>query len=71
MTQESFLEKMADILDIDGEISMDDKLSEIEEWDSFSVVSYLAMANTSCNKKVEIKAVRNAKTVRDLYDLLK
>lgn len=70
MTQEAFIEKMTDILDIDREITMDDKLSEIEEWDSLSVVSYIAMANTLCNRKVEIKAVRHAATVRDLYDLL-
>lgn len=71
MTQEAFIEKMTDILDVDREITMDDKLSELEEWDSLGVVSYISMANTSCSRKVEIKAVRHAATVRDLYDLLK
>lgn len=71
MTQEAFIEKMTDILDVDREITMDDKLSELEEWDSLGVVSYISMANISCNRKVEIKAVRHAATVRDLYDLLK
>ena len=58
MTEELFLEKMADILDA-------------EDWDSLSVVSYIAMANTSCGKKVNVKDVREAETIQDLYNLLK
>lgn len=71
MTEELFLEKMVDILDAEEEISMDMQLDDIEEWDSLSVVSYVAMANTACGKKVNVKDVREAETIRDLYDLLK
>lgn len=71
MTEELFLEKMVDILDAEEEISMDMQLDDIEEWDSLSVVSYVAMANTACGKKVNVKEVREAETIRDLYDLLK
>lgn len=71
MTEELFLEKMTDILDAEEEISMDMQLDDIEEWDSLSVVSYVAMANTACGKKVNVKEVREAETIRDLYDLLK
>ena len=71
MTEELFLEKMTDILDAEEEVSMDMQLDDIEEWDSLSVVSYVAMANTACGKKVNVKDVREAETIRDLYDLLK
>lgn len=71
MTEELFLEKMADILDAEDEISMDTQLDDIEEWDSLSVVSYVAMSNTACGKKVNVKDVREAETIQDLYDLLK
>ena len=71
MTEKLFLEKMTDILDAEEEVSMDMQLDEIEEWDSLSVVSYVAMANTACGKKVNVKDVREAETIRDLYDLLK
>ena len=47
MTKETFLEKMADILDAEEEISFDTELSGLEEWDSLSIVSYIAMANAS------------------------
>lgn len=71
MTEELFLEKMADILDAEDDATMDAVLADIEEWDSLSVVSYIAMANTSCGKKVNVKDVREAVTIRDLYNLLK
>ena len=70
MTKETFLEKMADILDAEEEISFDTELSGLEEWDSLSIVSYIAMANASCGMKVDVKNVREAVTIGDLYDLL-
>ena len=70
MTTETFLEKMADVLDAEGEISFDTGLSGLEEWDSLSIVSYIAMANASCGMKVDVKKVREAVTIGDLYDLL-
>lgn len=70
MTKETFLEKMADILDAEEEISFDTELSGLEEWDSLSIVSYIAMANASCGIKVDVKKVREAVTIGDLYDLL-
>lgn len=70
MTKEIFLERMADILDVEDEITLDTNLSELEEWDSLSIVSYVAMANAACGKKVDVKSVREAVTIQDLYDLL-
>ena len=70
MTKEIFLERLADILDVEDEITLDTNLSELEEWDSLSIVSYVAMANAACGKKVDVKSVREAVTIQDLYDLL-
>ena len=44
---------------------------DIEEWDSLSLVSYIAMANSSYGKKINASEVRKAVTVQDLYDLVK
>ena len=70
MTKENFIERMADILDVETEISFDTNLGALEEWDSLSIVSYIAMANASCGKKVDVKRVREAVTIQDLYNLL-
>lgn len=71
MDKEEFLNRMTDILDAEDDVTMDAVLADIEEWDSLSVVSYVAMANTSCGKKVNVKDVREAVTIQDLYNLLK
>ena len=70
MNKEVFIEKMVDILDYEDELTLETCLEDIEEWDSLSIVSYCAMANTVCGKKIEAGVVREAKTVKDLYDLL-
>lgn len=68
---EKFIEKMVDILDAEEEVTMESVLEDIEEWDSLSLVSYIAMANSSYGKKINASEVRKAVTVQDLYDLVK
>ena len=70
MTEEIFLEKMTEILDAEDEVTMTTELDSLEEWDSLSVVSYVAMANAACGRKIEVKKVRDAVTLQDLYDML-
>ena len=69
--EKDFLEKMMDILDCEQEITMDSILSDIEEWDSLSFVSFLAMANASYGKKVIPANVKAAKTIADLFEIVK
>lgn len=68
---EQFIEKMIDVMDIEEEITVDTVLANLEEWDSLSVVSFMAMANTAYGKKVAASDVKMAKTVADLYELVK
>lgn len=72
MDTKTFLTKMQEeVLDTEMEITMDTALGDIEEWDSLSVVSFIAMAKAACNKKVERTAIAGAKTIGDLFALLK
>lgn len=68
---EQFIEKMVDMLDAEEEITMDTVLDELDEWDSLSFVSFLAMANAAYGKKLNATDVKNAETVADLYELIK
>ena len=68
---EQFIEKMVDILDSEEEITMDTVLDDLDEWDSLSLVSFMAMANAAYGKKVAAADVKMAKTVADLYELVK
>ena len=68
---EQFLEKMTDILDCEQEVTMETVLADLEEWDSLSLVSFMAMANAAYGKKVIPADVKMAKTVAALYELVK
>lgn len=69
MTKEQFLEKLTDILDYEDELDFDMKLSDIEEWDSLSYISFLAFCKT-IGKNVNIVEVKSAETIADLYAII-
>lgn len=71
MTEKQFLEKMMDLLDTEEEVTLDTVLADIEEWDSISLVGFLAFANNHSNSKITAAEVRDAKTINDLYELVK
>lgn len=68
---EKFLEKMQDLLDCEQEVTMDVVLDSIDEWDSLSFVAFIAMAKSSYGKAVTGADVRKAKTIADLFNMVK
>ena len=42
--EKQFLKNLKDMLESDEEIEMDTDLMDIENWDSFSMMSFIAMA---------------------------
>lgn len=70
MNENEFVEKMVELMDTEAELTMDTELAEVEEWDSLSYVAFLAMARANSDRKVKPIDVRNAKTVRDLYNIM-
>lgn len=68
---EIFFKNFADILDItEDQFSMDTFLTDLEEWDSLSVVSFAAMADIKYGKKLNASEIRKAQTVQDLFSLV-
>lgn len=70
MHEQEFLEKMVDLMDTEDEITMDSILSDIDEWDSLSLVAFLSLCTKYAKTKVDAPEARAAKTIRDLYNLL-
>ncbi|WP_276839992.1 hypothetical protein [Anaerovibrio lipolyticus] len=70
MQEKDFLEKMAEIMDTEEELSMDTVLKDVEEWDSLSYVAFLAFGATIAKEKIWPADVKAAETLRDLYGLL-
>ena len=72
MTEQEFIEKMQeDVLDTDVEIALEMALADVEEWDSLSFVSFIAMAKELGFTNVNREVVNEAKTVKDLFELMK
>lgn len=65
---EKFLEKLADILDVD-EVKEDNVLEDFEEWDSLSILTIISYIGSTYNKTVTAKEIRTCKTAKDLFDL--
>lgn len=72
MSEQEFITKMQDeVLDTESDISLDMALDYVEEWDSLSFVSFIAMAKECGFTGVNREAVNNAKTIGDLFALVK
>ena len=70
MTPEEFQEIMLDVLNREEIVDLDTNLNDVEEWDSMGYIAYLAMAAEHTEKTIRAKDIRNAVTMRDLYDLI-
>ena len=70
VSEHDFIEQLIDLMDTEEDIGMDTLLENIEEWDSLSYVAFLAMCTKLLNRRVEPQKVREAKTVRDLYEII-
>ena len=71
MDQKTFMAKMQELLEREDELELDMSLEEIEEWDSLSFVAFLAMADKVSGNRATPDAIRAAKTIGDLYVLVK
>jgi len=63
------LKDLCEILELEIPLPSD-KLSEIEEWDSLAVVTFIAMADIKYKKSIHLQDIINAATVSDLYALV-
>ena len=70
MSEQKFIQSMAELMDTEAAIDMDTVLAEVEEWDSLSKVAFMAMAAGASEKKVSYEDVKNAIKIRDLYGLI-
>lgn len=65
--QETFLKDFKELFSTKEDISIDTDLLDIDGWDSFSAMSFLAMIEDKYGVKVEPFTVAEAIFVEDLY----
>lgn len=68
ISDEQFINDLQVMLKTEEVITMDMDLLDIESWDSFSMVAFVAMAEEKYNVKVDKFSVAEAVLVEDLYD---
>lgn len=71
MSKNEFLTKLEEILDCEEGLTMETLLDEIEEWDSLGIISFLAEMESYCTLPIKAPDVKAAKTVENLYLLIK
>jgi acyl carrier protein len=71
ISEEQFIKDFKVLLSCNDEIKLDTDLLDIEEWDSFSATSFLAMINDKYGIKAEPFDVAEAILVEDLYNIVK
>jgi len=66
---EDFLNKMAEIMDVD-EVKASDVLADFPEWDSLSVLSAISMILFSYRVTLTAAELRGVATAQGLYELV-
>lgn len=71
MNMQEKLKSLEEIMELDdGTLQPDMELSEIEEWDSLSALSFVVLLGDEFNKKISGKAIRAFQTVQDMLDVM-
>ena len=71
MEEKAFLSMVSDRILDGADIEMSTNLKDIEGWDSLSIVSFLALINVTLDKNINPLEAKTAKTIGDLYALVK
>lgn len=68
MTEEQFLATLADALEIETAVSMDDEFRDYEEWDSMMYLSLVICLRESCGFELTPDVFNAVDTWQDIYD---
>jgi acyl carrier protein len=71
MNKTEFIKQIADILEISPDnLTGSEILEEIGNWDSLSIISFVAMVDDELKKIVDPEKLKEAQTINDLIELV-
>ena len=71
MSLEEFIPVLATMMEADpADIQPDTEYQELEEWSSVTAMTLIAFAKTQFGNTITGQAVRHAKTVEELFELM-
>ncbi len=70
MTREEFLAHLDELLEMpEGALKGDERLEGLERWDSLAMVSFIALADEHCDRRLSPRQFVSCNTVNDLLQL--
>lgn len=69
--EKQFLKDLQDMLKTEEELELDTDLMDIENWDSFSMMLFIAMVEEKYGAKFEPFVIAGAVLVEDLYTVVR
>lgn len=71
MNKTEFIAAVADLLEISPQgLTGAESLDSLGNWDSLSVISFVALVDSEFNRSVEPEKLKNARTLNDLAALV-
>lgn len=71
MTEARKIEMLEEMMELEaGTLKADTVLSDIEEWDSIALISFIALMDDEFDKVIKGSVIKQAKTVADLMALM-
>jgi acyl carrier protein len=67
-TESSFLEIIAESLELDFQLNIDDRFKEYEEWDSMTFLSLMMLLRDEYGLTLEIDEFNQIETWKDVYN---
>ena len=65
------IEMLEEMMELEhGTLNVDTKLSDLEEWDSIALISFIALIDDEFDKVLRASVVKQSKTVSDLMALM-
>jgi len=71
MTADEFIKRLTELMDTDAALKLSTKLADVADWDSLSQVAFFSFCNTTLTKKISPDEIKSARTVEDLFALVK
>lgn len=69
MTREEMINSLEEILMLeDGELDLEQNLTEYEDWDSMSYLALIALFDKRLSKKLDIETIKGFKTPNDILN---
>lgn len=69
MNSDQFLATMAELMQRDEPLTLTDKLEDIDEWDSMSMMVIIAYFDTKLHISITFDQLASAKTMQDIQKL--